>query len=100
MKLIDDDAREELAPIGSFTKVALPGTAFSPLNKPSSARYICVQALTQNIRYTVDGTVPTTAIGFVIAKDAAPIFIPLRTGTIPQFFPESAGAILSYQWSS
>jgi hypothetical protein len=61
---------------------------------------ILVQALTQNIRYTLSaGQAPTAAIGFQLITGNDPIFIPLGTGMTPRFFREASGAILQYQWT-
>jgi hypothetical protein len=58
-----------------------------------------VQALTQSIRYTIDGTTPTAAIGFQLAAGDPAVVISMGKGVLPQFFPAAGGAILQYQWA-
>ena len=74
------------------------GAAATVIYQPPGARYIRFQALAQNIRYTLDGTTPTVAIGFQLAASAVPIIIDLTERTILTVFRESSGAILEYQF--
>lgn len=85
-------------PLGTHHVETLGTVVFSPPNKPKSAAYLLVQALSANIRFTLDGTTPTAAIGFQLVASDPPLLIPLTEDTFPKFFREAAGAILQWQW--
>lgn len=85
--------------IGTHNSVTLGGSVYSPPLPAGGARRIQVQAFAQNIRYVLSiGTVPTAAIGFRLTAGNDPITIEMESGVTPQFFRESSGAILEYQW--
>lgn len=86
------------SPVGRHFSVVIGTGQYSPPNAPSNAFGILVQALTSNIRYTIDGTNPTSSTGFQMVASDPPIIIPLGTNTFPEFIGEAAGAILEYQW--
>lgn len=69
------------------------------VTKPDGARSILVQALTQNVRYTLDSTTPTASVGFQLKAGDPPILIPVYNSAI-KFIQETATAVLQYQWSS
>ena len=69
------------------------------VTKPASARSILVQAITQNVRYTLDATTPTASVGFQIKAGDPPVLIPVHNSSI-KFIEETATAVLQYQWSS
>lgn len=101
MKMIDDDAREEYVPLGATQSVILSATVvFSPMGpaSPGEARWLMVQADAQDIRFTLSGANPTATTGFHLTKSGEIFYIPIRTGTVPRFLAETAGAILNYQW--
>ncbi len=60
------------------------------------ATHIQMQALTQNIRYTIDGTEASGTVGFQLAAGS------ITTVPVPNLgvsvFEEVAGAIVQYQW--
>ena len=64
------------------------------------ARYLLVQAHTENVRYTLSiSSSPTATEGFVLTAGNDPIIIPVGGPDVnPQFISETAGAILEYQW--
>jgi len=69
------------------------------VNTPKGVSYILVQALTQNIRYTLDGTNPTTSSGFRLTAGNDPLLIPLiATRSVLKFIEETSGAVLEYQY--
>lgn len=86
-----------LQPFSTHVSVTITG-AFSPASRPAEAEWLLVQALTQNARYTLDGTTPTAALGFQLKAGDPPMLIPLGKDLYPRFFPETAGTILQYQW--
>lgn len=65
----------------------------------SNATKIMLQALTQNVRYTLDGTVPEAAKGFQLKAGDPPIIIPYYDGkTTLKVIEEAATADLQEQW--
>lgn len=69
------------------------------VNIPVGCETVLVQATVQNIRYTVNGTNPTAASGFVLiaGNDPIAIGIDLQT-TVLKFISETAGAILQMEF--
>ena len=64
------------------------------VNIPIRCNEVLVQATVQNIRYTVNGTNPTAASGFVLISGNDPLVIPVTGSTTLKFISETAGAIL------
>ena len=88
-----------LGPIQDHAREAIGAGAFTPVRPGGTVRYLLVQALVQNVRYTIAGTsVPTATVGFQLLASDPAILIPLGPDVIPKFFREAAGAILQYQW--
>jgi len=100
------DMRVDLAPfnpIGSHQQDSGLATVqtISPPGAGTRAQEvtrIIVQAFDQDIRYTLDGSDPTTAFGFRLTATNDPIMIPLGPDTVLKFVEETATAILSYVW--
>ncbi len=67
---------------------------------PDGANLLMVQCFNQNIRYTLDGTAPTTTRGFRLNTAAAPIVIALNPGVTFKLIGETAGAAVEYQFGS
>lgn len=85
--------------VGTHYAETMGAAVFSPVVPAGGARWLMVQAITQNARYTLSlGQAPTAAIGFQLAAAAAPIIIDMGTNVTPQFIREAAGAVLQYQW--
>jgi hypothetical protein len=64
------------------------------VNIPKHCGEVLVQATGENIRYTVNGTNPTAASGFVLISGNDPLVIPVTNKTTLKFISETAGAIL------
>lgn len=73
------------------------GTTLFVYNVPLGCNQVRVQALAQNIRYTLDGTNPTTASGFQLASGATPIVLDIADTVTLKFIGEAGGAILQVQ---
>lgn len=86
------------APIGSHSSGASISTA-QTLTKPAGASQIMIQALTQNVRYTLDGTDPTASLGFQLLAGNPPVIIAVPGASI-KVIQETATASLQYQWIS
>lgn len=63
----------------------------------NNAEKILIQTLTQNIRYTLDGTTPTASVGFQLLSGDPPLLIILEDGIILTVIEESATADFQYQ---
>lgn len=83
------------SPLGPHRTETVGGSAFSPVT-PAGAKCLLIQALAQNVRFTLDGTTPSATVGFQLKSTDEPILIVLTEGVYPQFFRETNGAILQY----
>ena len=68
------------------------------LTPPVGATRILIQAVTQNIRWTIDGTVPTANIGFQLSTTFGPVVLQLGSNAVLKVIQEAATADLEYQW--
>ena len=68
------------------------------LTIPAGATKLLIQALTQNIRFTLDGTTPTATVGFQIVAGDPPLVIPLSSVTTITVIEETATADMQYQF--
>lgn len=85
-----------------FEPVAAHGadsvTTAATLTKPAGANKVLLQALTQNVRYTLDGSTPTTSSGFQLKAGDAPRQIAVDGGITLKVVTETGTASLQYQW--
>lgn len=93
------DFRDALAlnPIGAH----FDGTTISSattLTPPAGATKILIQAMVQNVRFTLDGTAPEAAKGFQLKAGDPPVLIPLGNATVLKVIQEAATADIQYQW--
>jgi trimeric autotransporter adhesin len=86
------------SPVGAHNSGLDISTA-KTLTKPTGASKIIIQALTQNVRFTLDGTAPTTTLGFQLVAGGVPFIIEVP-GTSIKVIQEAATASLQYQWVS
>lgn len=74
--------------ISSATVIALP----------AGANGLLIQATGQAIRYTLDGTTPTSSLGFVLATSFAPVLITFPgDDTVLTVIESAASAAIEYQ---
>ena len=59
---------------------------------------LLIQAFTNNVRYTLDGTTPTASLGFVLTAGDAPLVIPIGSATIVKVIEETASASIDFQF--
>jgi hypothetical protein len=79
------------------------GTTFSLLTavvipRPEGATKLRLQAFTQNVRYTLDGSDPSATRGFQLAAAATPLIILYEENTEITVIQESATAEIQFQW--
>ncbi|RPJ19473.1 MAG: hypothetical protein EHM33_30215 [Chloroflexi bacterium] len=79
--------------------VALGAGALT-LSLPLHAQKIMIQALAQNIRYTLEGTAPAAASGFQLKAGDPPRVIELTGNNrlVLKVIRETSGAILEYEY--
>ena len=68
-----------------------------PNTNPTPTK-VMLQAIAQNVRYTLDGSAPTPTFGFLLIAGAAPTVITYHQSTIIQVFEAAATATLVYCW--
>lgn len=81
--------------VGSHTTNSSLASAVT-LTRPAGANRIMLQAFTQNVRFTLDGTVPTSSAGFRL--DVGTYIVLPFTSTAITVIEESASASIQYQW--
>lgn len=88
-------------PVGPHYSTILSNTtAFSPGDRPTGTDVLIVQAITQNIRFTLSpDSAPTATTGFRILAANECSLIEMSGNTVPKFIAESSGAVLQYQWA-
>jgi hypothetical protein len=72
--------------------------AAKTISVPTGAGVWLVQANTQNVRFTLDGTTPTAAKGFLIVAGQAPIQISVAPGSSIKVIEVAPTAELEYQF--
>ena len=88
----------EFIPEGAHLQDATISSA-TTLTKPSSgASKLLIQAVDQNLRFTLDGTAPTTSKGFVLEADKPPVLIQVGEGVTVKVIEETATGGVEYQW--
>lgn len=87
-------------PIGAHTSQNNLSTARTLTPPNPTATKLLVQCITQNVRYTLDGTTPTSTLGFRLVAGDSPYIIPVAVGNTVKFIEETATAVLQTQWGS
>ena len=68
------------------------------LNPAVGAGRLLLQATNANVRYTLDGSTPSSSSGFVLRAGADPTLIILAPGVSVKVTQETSGAVIQYQW--
>lgn len=84
-------------PIGAHGSQAV--TTVATLTKPAGANKIMLQALTQNVRYTCDGSTATTTAGFQLKAADPPRTVTVGSKGV-MVVAETGTASLQYQWGN
>lgn len=96
------DRYEKFVPLSSTNggghTTYTPGATAATVYIPLQARGILMQALTQNVRFTLDGTNPTASSGFQLKAGDPPIYIELDSRVFLKVIRETAGAVLEYEF--
>lgn len=94
------DRVRHYTPVGAHGQATI-GSSVTTLTIPHQANGVLVRASgSYDIRYTIDGTAPTTSLGFVLANDAENAeFIPVGRNSQLKFIrDEGSDATLEYQF--
>lgn len=65
---------------------------------PSGATKLLMQTMTQNVRFTLDGTAPTASIGFQLKGEHPAVIVPIGENTVVKVIQEAATADFQYQF--
>lgn len=92
-----------VAPVGNVTNIA-NASSVQTLTAPAGATILMLQSdgaagSTEYIRYTFDGTNPTTTLGFLNVPDAGMVTINLGPGQVVKVISGGATQGVNYQWA-
>lgn len=90
LRTVGDHTRLDVSPSGDWIAKPAPG----PGNL--QATHVQLQALTQNIRYRIDGGQASATVGFQLAAGSISLIPVPNLGV--SVYEEAAGAIVQYQW--
>ena len=90
------DAIGGFNPLGAHND-SLVITSAVALTIATGATKLLIQTISQNVRYTLDGTTPTALVGFQLRAGDPPIIIILEDGVTITVIEEAATADLQYQ---
>lgn len=86
-------------PVGAHAEDTTVSSA-TTLTPPTGATKLLLQAITQNVRYTLDGSTPDANTGFQLKAADPPILIPIKAGQTVITIEETASAVIQYQWGN
>lgn len=86
----------DFTPVGGHQSVSLSASV-ATLSVPDGADGVLMQAVGQNVRYTLDGTAPSASVGFVLAVGGDPIRVPKNADITIRVIREAVGAVLQWQ---
>jgi hypothetical protein len=70
------------------------------LTPPTGATKLLIQALAQNVRFTLDATVPTASVGFQLKAGDPPLLIPIKAGQVVTVIEETASGNIEFAWGN
>jgi hypothetical protein len=85
-------------PLGAHNSGLAIATAQLLARPSAGVTQVMIQALTQNVRLTLDGTTPSTTVGFQIKAGDPPVIFPLAVGGQEKVIEEAATANLQFQY--
>lgn len=77
--------------------VTLTRPSLSSYPNANQIRLLQIQAFSQNVRYTLDGTTPTASVGFQLLAGQVATF-GIDPATVVSVIQEAASASVQYQW--
>lgn len=86
----------DFVPVGAHTATTLSGSA-TTLTVDASADGVLMQAIAQNIYYTLDGSTPTSGNGFTLYAGGDPLRVPKNSDIAIKVLRAASGAVLQWQ---
>jgi hypothetical protein len=86
-------------PIGAHQEDTTVSSA-TTLTPETGATKLLLQALAQNVRFTLNGTTPTATLGFQLTAGDPPIMIPIKASQVVKVIEEAASANIEFQWGN
>jgi hypothetical protein len=83
-------------PVGSHMQLTGLSTD-KHLIVPQHANGLLIQAISQNVRFKLDGTAAVSTVGFQIRAGDPPQLFPLHSGAVVHFIEEAASATIQAQ---
>jgi hypothetical protein len=84
-------------PLGSHTTNSSLSSAVT-LTPATGATMLMIQSTGQNVRYTLDGTVPTASVGFRLTPGDGAVILPISPTSVVKVIQEAASGTVGYQW--
>lgn len=99
MAMSKQEVFTDFEPAGSHTAVADLSSAVTLAEPAGGASKLLIQAISANVRLTLDGTTPTASLGFQL-QAGYEWLLPVGDGTVVKAIQESAGAGIQYQFGN
>lgn len=87
----------QFQPAGNHSDGLIISSA-TTISNPNGGTKLLIQAITQNVRFTLDGSSPSATKGFQLRAGDPPVVIPVSSTTVVTVIEETATADLQYQW--
>jgi hypothetical protein len=86
----------KVSAVGAHGSLAVATVQTIPV--PDGSTGVLLQAGTQNVRITLDGTTPTATVGFQLATANGVQQLPVNGGMVIKAVQETGGGILQFQF--
>lgn len=84
--------------ISSATVLAPSTVGLASDEMEDQVNCILLQCLTRDVRYTLDGTTPTSSVGFVLSAGSPPMLIYITPGVVVTVIESIATASVEFQF--
>lgn len=85
-------------PVGDALSDTLGAGVLSPTTQLRGVTGVLLQTTVQNVWFTMNGTTPSSTVGFTLVAGEPPVLIPITKGTQLKFLRAANGAILQRQY--
>ena len=85
-----------VAPVGDHTHIDDLSSVVE-VNVPVGATRIMMQSRVKSVRFTLDGTDPTSSLGFILLYEQGHVILPIK-GCRLKFIQQTASAEMDYQF--
>jgi hypothetical protein len=94
--------RVTFKPLGAHRSLAVDGDVDTLTVDEDNATLVMLQAETDDIRITLDGTAPNSGssptVGFVIVANDPPVLVDIERGVTVKYTQVTSAAVLQYQF--